>query len=71
MSDAATPPDATPEQRRGMTAAILAQCCGTLGLTATVKVFRYNLALDREELVEELTHVFSTIDPWLVGEYTF
>ena len=44
---------------------------GTLGLTATVKVFRYNLALDREELVEELTHVFSTIDPWLVGEYTF
>lgn len=44
---------------------------GTLGLTATVKVFRYNLALDREELVEELTHVFSTIDPWLVGEYLF
>lgn len=44
---------------------------GTLGLTATVKVFRYNATNDQEELVEELTHVFSTIDPWLVGEYTF
>lgn len=39
------------------------------GLTATVKIFKYNPASGHEELIDEQTHLFSTPDPWDVGQY--
>lgn len=42
---------------------------GTTGLTATVKIFKYNQVSGQEELIDEQTHLFSTPDPWDVGQY--
>lgn len=42
---------------------------GTTGLTATVKIFRYNQLSGHEELIDEQTHLFATPDPWDVGQY--
>lgn len=41
----------------------------TIGLSATVKIFKYNQVSGHEELIDEQTHLFSTPNRWEVGQY--
>ncbi|NIT55341.1 MAG: hypothetical protein GWN00_03615 [Aliifodinibius sp.] len=42
----------------------------TLGITANVKIFKYNPNIDEEELIDEQSRLFSDVNDWIVGDYT-